>query len=205
MRRLLNIVASAIAIGIGLLMVVGLLVGAANPTLNVVTNAILRLTVILAAFAVLLGVLNLFVIHLVRIVRRRRGFVYSMALIASLVVVIALWLIGGDDANRALLESAQLSVESALAALLVFALVYGAYRLMRRRVTWGAVLFTLALLIVLVGALPLAEVGGIAQIRAWLLAVPVSAGARGLLLGIALATVVAGVRVLTGQDLTYRE
>jgi hypothetical protein len=128
-----------------------------------------------------------------------------MALIASLVVVIALWLIGGDDANRALLESAQLSVESALAALLVFALVYGAYRLMRRRVTWGAVLFTLALLIVLVGALPLAEVGGIAQIRAWLLAVPVSAGARGLLLGIALATVVAGVRVLTGQDLTYRE
>ena len=35
--------------------------------------------------------------------------------------------------------------------------------------------------------------------------VPVNAGASGILLGIALATVVAGVRVLIGQDRTYGE
>ena len=34
--------------------------------------------------------------------------------------------------------------------------------------------------------------------------VPVSAGARGMLLGIALATVVTGLRVLLGQDRSYR-
>ncbi|MDZ4766509.1 MAG: hypothetical protein SGI73_18385 [Chloroflexota bacterium] len=205
MRRLFNIAASAIAIGVGLLMLIGLLAGRDEPRLDILTNAFLRLTVMIAAFAVLLGVLNLFLIHVVRIVRLRRGFIYSVALVTSLLAVIVLWLVDGDAANRALLESAQLSVESALAALLVFALVYGAYRMMRRRVTWGAVLFTIALLIVLIGALPLSEVGAVAQLRAWLLAVPVSAGARGLLLGIALATVVAGVRVLTGQDLSYRE
>jgi hypothetical protein len=42
-------------------------------------------------------------------------------------------------------------------------------------------------------------------VRDWLLAVPVSAGARGILLGIALATVVTGVRVLIGQDRSYRD
>jgi hypothetical protein len=37
------------------------------------------------------------------------------------------------------------------------------------------------------------------------MAVPVSAGARGILLGIALATVVIGVRALIGQDRSYRD
>jgi hypothetical protein len=77
--------------------------------------------------------------------------------------------------------------------------------MMRRRVTWSAVLFTLALLVILVGALPLAQVGWLTQFRNWLLAIPVSAGARGILLGIALATVVTAVRVLIGQDRSYRE
>jgi hypothetical protein len=76
---------------------------------------------------------------------------------------------------------------------------------MRQRVTWAAMLFTVALVIILIGAVPLREVGALGQIRAWLLAVPVSAGARGILLGIALATVVTGVRVLIGQERSYRE
>ena len=76
---------------------------------------------------------------------------------------------------------------------------------MRRRVTWARVLFTVVLLVILVGALPLPQVEFFRQIRDWLMAVPVSAGARGILLGIALATVVTGVRVLIGQDRSYRE
>ena len=128
-----------------------------------------------------------------------------MVLLVSALVVIILRLIGADEANMAVLEGVQVSVESALAALLLFALVYGAYRLMRQRVTWAGTLFTLVLVIVLLGALPLPEAGAVAQIRAWLLAVPVSAGARGILLGIALATVVTGIRVLIGQERSYRE
>jgi hypothetical protein len=104
-----------------------------------------------------------------------------------------------------LLETVQVSVESALAGLVLFALVYGAYRMLARRVTWGRVVFTLALLVLLVGALPLPELSFFQGVRSWMLAVPVSAGARGILLGIALATVVVGVRVLVGQDQSYKE
>jgi len=63
----------------------------------------------------------------------------------------------------------------------------------------------LALLIVLIAAVPLPELTFFQGVRDWLLAVPVSAGARGILLGIALATVVVGIRVLVGQDQSYKE
>jgi hypothetical protein len=57
----------------------------------------------------------------------------------------------------------------------------------------------------LVAALPIAGLEPLRDIGAWLYAVPVSAGGRGILLGIALATLVTGVRVLIGQDRSYGE
>ena len=203
MARLGTILATAIAIGFGLITVWGLLAGSGS-VFNL-SNILLQLTVITVAATILLGILNLFSIHLRRIVRRSRGWVYSFALIASAAAVLILWLIGAQETNHMLLETVEVSVESALAGLVVFALVYGAYRMMRRRVTWAGVLFTIVLLIILLGALPLPQTSALTAVRSWLLAVPVSAGARGILLGIALATVVTGVRVLIGQDRSYRE
>lgn len=203
MSRLLRLLASVLAIGIGIVTLLGLLSGAgffAGPT-----NLFLQLTVITVAVTILIGILNLLGIHLRRILRRQRGWVYSIVLVASTLLVLVLRLIGADEANMAVLEGVQVSVESALAALLLFALVYGAVRLMRQRVTWTGMLFTLVLVIILIGALPLSEAGAVAQVRTWLLTVPVSAGARGILLGIALATVVTGIRVLIGQERSYRE
>lgn len=203
MARLGAALATAIAIGFGVLTVWGLIAGSGS--ILGITNLLLQLTVITIAVTILLGILNLFSVHLRRIIQWQRGAFYSIALVVSAAVVLILWLLGARETNAMLLETVEVSVESALAGLVVFALVYGAYRMMRRRVTWGGILFTVALLVVLIGALPVPQVAVLSEIRAWLLAVPVSAGARGILLGIALATVVTGVRVLIGQDRSYRE
>lgn len=203
MARLLSLLTSVLAIGIGIVTLIGLLSGVG--IFAGTTNLFLQLTMITVAVTILIGILNLFGVHTRRILKRQRGWVYSIVLLASALVVIILRLLGADDANMALLEGVQVSIESAFAGLLLFALVYGAYRLMRQRVTWTGTLFTLVLIIILLGALPFAEAGAVAQVRAWLLAVPVSAGARGILLGIALATVVTGIRVLIGQERSYRE
>jgi hypothetical protein len=203
MSRLLSLLSSVIAIGVAIVVLVGLLSG--SDVFATTTNLLLRLAVITVAVTILIGIINLLSIHFRRIVGRQRGWVYSIVLVLSTLLVLALWLTDSDAENMALLEGVQVSIESALAGLLLFALVYGAYRLMRQRVTWAAMLFTVALLIILIGAVPLREVRVLADIRAWLLAVPVSAGARGILLGIGLATVVTGVRVLIGQERSYRE
>jgi zinc transporter ZupT len=107
--------------------------------------------------------------------------------------------------NNILLENVQTTIESALAGLLFFALVYGAFRFLRQRVTPAAILFILTVEIVLIGALPVPFFAPLRQFTDWLLNVPVNAGARGILLGIALATLLTGLRVLIGQDRTYGE
>lgn len=201
MRRLYATAATAIVIAIGLLTLVGLLTG----YLGGLSSLALQVALVTAGIALLIGVLNLLNVHLRRVLGRQRGALYSLVLLISFLLVIAIWLLGGDSANLLLVQDVQRSVEAALAALLVFALVYGAYRLMRQRVTWAAILFTVALLVVLVGALPFEGFGLLADVRAWMLQVPVSAGARGLLIGIALGAIVTAVRVIIGQDRSYRE
>ncbi len=211
--RLLAALASAIAIGFGLITLVGLLTD--GGILTTLTDIFLQLVVITVALTVLIGIVNLLAVHIGRIFGRRGGWVYSIVLVLSTLLVIGLTIAeranavstppGARPASMILLETVQVSIESALAGLVLFALVYGAYRMMRRQVTWWGMLFTLVLLIILIGALPLTGAAGLAGVRDWLMAVPVSAGARGILLGIALATVVIGVRALIGQDRSYRD
>lgn len=209
--RLGAAITTAITISVGLFTVLGLLVtddlgglSAAADELNGIANFFLQLTTIAIALTVLIGIINLLSVHLGRLAGRKSGFVYSLVLVLSFLLVLVTT-VSERETSMILLETVQISIESALAGLLFFALVYGAYRMMRRRVTWSGGLFVAVVLVVLVGALPFSGLERVTETRDWLLATPVSAGARGILLGIALATIVTGVRVLIGQDRSYRE
>jgi len=208
--RLGAALASALTFGIGLVVILGLLLPNNTPLpvawvniLRSVTSVLLQLTTITAALAILVGIFNLLLVHLSRLFKREGGFLYSLVLILSFSAVVITYFFA-REVNTLLLENVQRTIESALAGLLFFALVYGAYRIMRQQVTWAKVVFVLVVLIVLVAALPF-DIPALQEIRAWLMAIPVNAGARGLLLGIALATLVTGVRVLIGVDRSYRD
>lgn len=175
------------------------------------TNDLLQLVVVTVGVTVLIGIVNLLWVHLNRIRRRQGGWGYSIVLVLSTLTVLVLTVLErlntltfDPPLTRILLEQIQVSIESALSGLLLFALVYGAFRVLRHRVSVWGLLFTISLLVVLAGALPL-EMSLLADLNRLWLELPVSAGARGILLGIALATVVTGLRVLVGQDRSYRE
>ncbi len=218
--RLTRIPATVIAIGAGLFTLFGLLAGdnlglfstlAEIGRIRESTDYLLQLVVISVAVTVVIGILNLLWVHLTRIRYRRAGWGYSIVLVFSTLTVLILTILErasvlnqNPPLTTILLEQVQVSIESALAGLLLFALVYGAARVLRHRVSAWGLLFVLSLVIVLAGALPLG-ITLLADLRDLWLSVPVSAGARGILMGIALATVVAGVRVLVGQDRSYRE
>jgi hypothetical protein len=210
--RLWAALASALTVSVGFITVLGLLIGdnlgalsevAGELYLREATNVLLEIVTITIALTVLIGILNLVLVHLGRL-NRRRSAPYSLVLLISFGLVVVLYAFRPAD-SLILLETVQLSVESALAALVLFALVYGAYRMMRQRVSWSGSLFVLVVLVMLVGALPFTGIEPLQDARDWLLEIPVSAGARGLLLGIALATLVTGLRVLVGIDRSYRE
>ncbi|HML22033.1 MAG TPA: hypothetical protein PKD09_10305 [Aggregatilinea sp.] len=210
---LVNLLATVAVISAGLVTLVGLL-SALDSAEASVASFLVQIVAVVGAIAVLIGVLNLFAVHLGRMGARRHGWPYSLVVVLSAAGVIALRVLDrldlwsgdleGERMSVRVFESVQVSLESALAALLLFFLVYAAYRLMRRRVTIWSVLFSLAVIAVLVTWIPLEDAGTLADVHDWLVRVPAGAGARGILIGVALGTLTVGVRVLMGQDRSYR-
>lgn len=162
-------------------------------------DVLLRLVVIFLALSIVIGIANLLFVHVSRLVR---GKFYSAVLLASFGFTIFWYVTRQGDTS--LLEAVQLPIESALAALLFLSLVQGGSRVMgKRRDIWG-LLFVAVVVVVLLASLPLAELAPLQAWSDWLMRVPVSAGARAMLLGIALGMAVAGARVVLGQDRSYR-
>ena len=175
---------------------------------------LLQWAIFLAAFAMLVGILNLVSVHLKKISTRQRGAAYSAVLLLALVLTLALVsldLATGDNGPAGfwslwLFNSIQIPIEISLLALLAIVLALTAARMLGRRPNTFTVIFLLTVVIVLLGAAPLYLVGEVAPLNTLrslatnLLAV---GGARGLLLGVALGTIATGLRVLMGADRPY--
>jgi hypothetical protein len=212
-HRLVNFLATVTVISIGLVTLIGLVSEPGTTPANF-TGFLIRLVSVVAAVALFVGVLNLIAVHMGRFVRSEHGWPYSLIVLVTALVVIVLRILDradiwpgklkGEQISVRVFESVQVSLESALAALLVFFLVYAAYRLLRRRVTVWNVAFSAVVVVILLGSIPLNKTDALADVRDWLIRVPVSAGARGLLIGVGLGTVTVGVRVLIGQDRSFR-
>ncbi len=179
------------------------------------SQILVQIVTIVGAAAVIIGVLNLLRVHLYKL-PTRQGFYSAITLLTFLAVLglhaaerLGVLKVTQPATNAPLvtltmMDAVQVVIESALSGLLFFFLVYTAYRLMRRNVTAWGLLFITALVIVLIGYVqPPGSL--LANLRDWLLRVPVTAGTRGLLIGIAIGTVMVGARVLIGQDRLFRE
>jgi hypothetical protein len=92
-------------------------------------------------------------------------------------------------------------------ALLAVTLTYASIRLLRRRLNLLSVIFLITALLILFGtaSLPfLGEVPGLsAVVRPIIAQVFAAAGARGILIGVALGTLATGLRILFGADRPY--
>lgn len=212
-HRLVTFLATITLISVGLVTLIGLASAPDTPPAEL-TAFLLRLVAIVGAVAVYVGLLNLLAVHMGRFVRSEHGWPYSLLTLIVAVAVIVLRILDradvwpgdleGEQISVRVFEAVQVSLESALAAVVLFSLVYAAYRLMRRQISAAALIFTAAVLIMLVGWIPLEETETLVDVREWMVRVPVSAGARGLLIGVGLGTVTVGVRVLLGQDRLLR-
>lgn len=204
-----NLLSAIVAASIGLLTLIGLYTPFGSP--EIVASLLMQIVMVTAALAVLIGILNLVTVHLGRLTRFEKGGLYSLVILATAGSVIAIYIADprtndtDQSISLAIFEALQVSLESALAGLMFFFLVYSAYRLLGRGVTWGNCFFLSALLVVLLGWLPIQGLSLLQDLRTWLLEVPVTAGTRALLIGIALGTLIVGLRVLIGQEQAFRE
>jgi hypothetical protein len=145
-----------------------------------------------------------------------RGSIYSLLTVTAAVgtfVVGALESLrtGGPTLYQAgsltnlLFTGVVIASQAALASLVMFFLMVAAVRMLRTKPNRWSILFLAAAVVTLVGWLPLAFLGPLNGAREWLLNVPVAGGARGILIGVALGTLMVGLRVLVGVERPYKD
>ena len=174
---------------------------------------IMRWAVLLAAVSLGIGLVNLFLVHWTKVSEQGAGWKYSAVLIVTFLVTLLLGLVFGPDSRVVLFlfNSIQLPVETSLVALLAITLSLAGFRLVAQRRDLISLVFVGTALLVLIGSGP-----GIlstesfffsffAGLRNWLAQVAAAGGARGILLGVALGSIVTGLRVLLAVDRPYGE
>ncbi|OGO15044.1 MAG: hypothetical protein A2Z14_08010 [Chloroflexi bacterium RBG_16_48_8] len=198
-----------IAAVVGLIVLLGYFIS--SPLILDLRQLLMQWAVILAAAAIFMGLINLFIVHWNKVNDQTAGWAYSAILIFLLLVSLALGLIFGPDFEVMFLlfNYVQLPIEAGLMALLAVSLVVAGFRMVSRRRDIFSFLFALTAILVLLGNSPwlmgsdstVAHLIG--NVRAWVAQVWSAGGARGILLGVALGAVATGLRVLMGAERPY--
>jgi hypothetical protein len=172
---------------------------------------LMQWTVLLAAAAVIMGLVNLLLVHWNKLNDQTAGWPYSAVLIFFFLVSLFLGLIFGPDFEIMLLvfNYIQLPIEAGLMALLAISLVVAGYRMLSQRRDVFSIVFIFTAILVLIGNSPwlmgsdavIARLLG--NVRAWVAQVWSAGAARGILLGVALGAVTTGIRILMGTERPY--
>ena len=162
--------------------------------------------IVIAGFAVLIGIFNLIAVQMEKIRMRQAGSIYGAVLVLSLMLTFGFGLLLGPDHPfmRLAVDAVIVPVEAALMAILAVTLIYASIRLLRRRVDLMSSLFLVVAVLFLIAIMPtpIGQLPGSAFIIE-VVGMFSRGGARGLLLGIALGTLLTGLRVLFGIDRPY--
>ncbi len=204
-------VSTAIAIGVGIIVLAGYFI----PSIESIRFIFLRTGLVLAAVALLVGILNLISVHIKKIGGENENSGYSLILLISLLVTLVIgiidmvqnYLFGQPNFQMTnwVFTNIQLPIETSLLAVTAVSLIYAAASILRKRMDLFSITFFFVLLLILLGSfsIPPATIPFLGVIRDWILRVPALGGARGLLLGIALGTITTGIRILMGTDRPY--
>ena len=207
--RILRVFTAVLAIASGVIVLLGYLL----PEFTMLDQLRLTLTnwaVIIAGMAVLVGIINLVSVQMEKVRKQQKGGMYGVLLVLALMITFVLGLAFGPDHSimRVAVDAVIVPVEASLLAIMAVTLVYASIRLLRRRTDLMSVIFLVTIVLFLIAVTPsvfsanpyiqtfqsgiYSFVGMISR-----------GGARGLLIGVALGTLLTGLRSLFGIDRPY--
>ena len=200
-----NPIYTAIAIAVGLVVLSGYFF-----ELEILVNlriVLLEWATILVAVALLVGVVNLFTVHWRKTSTEPQNRTNSIVLIVSMAITLGVagWFGPTHPSSMWIFNFIQVPIESSLLAILSVVLILAGVRLLRRKPNLLSIVFIGTAVVILLMSGPLfgIDLPGLADLRTWIGKVPAVAGARGILLGVSLGIVAAGLRILMGADRPY--
>jgi len=209
--KLKGLFATAIAIGVGITLLAAYFI----PGLTNLRFLFLRAGLVLAAVALLVGIINLMSVHFRKMSQNDDNSGYSLILVVALILTLLIgfydmfqsYMLGRPNFRTInwLFTYIQLPIETSLMAVMAVSLTYAAAHFLRKNLDLYAITFFFVVIMVLLGTLSvfIPDIPALDQIRSWIVHVPALGGARGLLLGIALGTIATGLRILIGADRPY--
>jgi hypothetical protein len=198
-----RVILSVVAIASGLLVLLDFFVE--SPIVDAMGAFLVEGAVVLGGFALLLGVINLLTVHVARAKGREKGWGLSIVMVVTVLAMLLLGISGpASEPVTWAYDYVLLPLQATLYALLAFFVATAAYRAYRVK-SWESLLMVGAGVIVLLGQVPLGKMiwSELPVLMDWVMAVPVLAGARGILIGVALGSVIAGLRLLLVMDRPY--
>lgn len=198
---------TAVAVGIGLIILAGYIVPLA--ILQEIRFQLLDWAIILVGFAAIVGVINLLMVH----VRRLRSTTssrdpLSLVVLLAFVATLLVGLLFGtaSPAFQSIVLKIQRPIEASLMAVLAITLAFASVRLFKYQRGVVGIVFIISVVFFLLagsGLLgSLANVPVLGELIGLVNRLPV-AGARGILIGVALSSLTAGLRILMGADRPY--
>lgn len=191
---------TVVAVVVGLVVLLGSLLPIV--ALAPIRAELLRGAAVVAAFAMVLAFANVLRVHFGRVIAKQAKQRFaSLILLVSATTSFVLVLLQGPDGivSQAIVEGVLIPGQSALLALTAVTLVLAGARLLRTRRHLSSVLFLAVALVVLLTTVPLIYPEILGTVMQFVNAVA-TGGMRGLLIGVALGTVITGLRIILGID-----
>lgn len=203
----MKIINTIIAIVCGVIVLLGYFFP--SPAVESLRKPILDWAVILSGIAGLVAIFNLvFGIHWKRLRGEGKAKGYSFVLILAFILTLATGIFLGptDPGFQKVVTAVQVPIESSLMAVLAITMAYSSIKLLQRQKNWMGFVFFISVVIFLIlnsGVLAFTtEIPFLKDVLSGFHQIPI-AGARGILLGIALGSLATGIRVLIGSDRPY--
>ena len=165
--------------------------------------------VTLSGIAGLVAIANLiFGVHWKRLRDPEKDHLFSGLVILSFLLTLTAGIFLGPSSEsfKKVVTAIQTPIESSLMAVLAITLAYSSLRLLQRQHNWMGVFFFVSVIVFLLinsGIFSLfANIPALQDLIAGINKIPV-AGARGILIGVALGSLLTGIRIWIGSDRPY--
>ncbi|MCK4957355.1 MAG: hypothetical protein KAS49_06940 [Candidatus Cloacimonetes bacterium] len=161
----------------------------------------------ISPFAVVLGIMSLFMVHGKKISYKAPNWQYSIVTLAGLIFTALTGFIWGTQAGTPymwIFKNIQMPMSSTMFALLAFYIASAAYKAFRARSPEATVLLVAAI-IVMLGQVPLGTMISkwIPISSKWILNVPNLASKRAIMIGVGLGMTATSLKILLGIERTY--
>jgi len=177
-----------------------------------VANEIEQWCVIIVAFAIVLGIANIFRLNLLAIVRRKQDWQYKVILLLAFLLTaisgFTVFAIQGDLSGKNVFTfiffNAYFPLDSTMYGLLAFFIASAAFRAFRAKNIESALMLSAAILVML-GRVPIGmAISNIfPKLANWIMIVPNSAGQRGIIMGATIGVIAVGLKIILGIERSY--